>query len=260
MEKSRLSRLIEELGLAAAKPAHTEERPEAHTPEVSNADVEGALELSSSEDLEAPITESFSEWSRKRALNEYNPYLQTKRSLDNVDKGGFRAMDQGDRESWVKTRVGNIDPDKIPYEKRDTIARNIAAATRDERPLVSKMDSTKTGNVFRVGEMKPGFLGGKKFVDAKGFQPVSFITDENPRGTGGAKEMVGTVLTSEDPKRNFRPVKPLYGFKKEEKPAQAPQPAAAAATTPAAPRSQPQPAAQRQQSQQPTPREGSNRP
>lgn len=252
MEKSRLSRLIEELGLAAAKPAHTEERPEAHTPEVSNADVEGALELSSSEDLEAPITESFSEWSRKRMLNEYNPYVQKRMHLDGVDKGGFRSMSPDEQRNWISRKLGGIPADSIPQEARSKIAMNMAGAVRDTsgtgKNLVSRVDRTKTGEVFRIGTKSKGIFGGEKFVDSKEYAPVKFVSDSIPSSSGGQEEIRQTVLTAQEPRR-FQQVRVS---KPAAKPAQAPQPAAAAP--------QPQPAAQGQQSQQPTPREGSNRP
>jgi hypothetical protein len=48
-----------ELGSAAAKPVHTEEKPEEHTPEMENKDVFPAEEHEQSEEVEAPVIESY---------------------------------------------------------------------------------------------------------------------------------------------------------------------------------------------------------
>jgi hypothetical protein len=69
MAKSRLGKLLEAMGSAAAKPVATSDvKPAEHTPDISNKDVKAALEVSSSEEINAPVIESFSDWSSKRRL------------------------------------------------------------------------------------------------------------------------------------------------------------------------------------------------
>lgn len=57
MENSRLKKLLEELGVAAAEPVHTDEKPAEHTPEVKEEEVHAGEQKA--EEVEAPIVESY---------------------------------------------------------------------------------------------------------------------------------------------------------------------------------------------------------
>jgi hypothetical protein len=95
-----------ELGSAAAEPVHTEEKPEEHTPEMENKDVFPADEHEQSEEVEAPVIESYTREDLEELFEalELDTHKYTFEYL--AEELGFTELNEGKIKSAIIGGVG----------------------------------------------------------------------------------------------------------------------------------------------------------
>jgi hypothetical protein len=210
--KSRLKRLLEELGVAAAEPVHTAEQPKEHTPEVKEEEVHAGEQKA--EEIEAPIIESYTLPELHEAFTAAG--LDTNKYTTEylAEQLGFEPLNEYDaNKKMMWHAVDNpfqvaspeiVDKSTINYKGEGKDAQLMARtkdgkevrwldpqfSTKDVKAAKDKKEKEKVGTVREsfgewskkrtLNEFNP-YLQKKMYIDSVGMQDLKAIKDPNVR-------------------------------------------------------------------------------
>jgi hypothetical protein len=132
--------------------------------------------------------ESFSSWSRKKVLNEYNPYLQVRRNIDGIDMAGLGGQNPQTQRTTIQSALGGLDLDTLSPTDKARVANLLRQGYASKEDLTVKKGGDSLNPTLSLA--KRGFLG----MFPSGFKPITVTTQMGNRGRNSIEDVRKSVV------------------------------------------------------------------